>query len=122
MNKIKINVKTNFLPDLSKIEKSIYYFLYEISIKNESNNKVKLISRHWNIYNSYGEVKKIDGEGVIGQKPVIDSGEIFTYNSYCPINTAFGSMDGFYTMTDHEKNIFKVKIPEFSLILPDMIN
>ena len=68
-------------------------------------NKVKILSRHWSIYNSFGEIKKADGEGVIGLKPEINPGEEFKYKSFCPLNTNFGSMKGFYTLKDVDGNL-----------------
>ena len=121
-SKIKIRTQSNYVPKLSNKDDSLYYFLYTISIENVGDDKVKLLSRCWNISNGLGEYKRIKGEGVIGEKPVINPGEIFKYNSYCPLDTEFGSMHGYYVMKDEKNNIFKVKIPKFSLVLPNVIN
>ena len=122
MSEVIIKAKSMFRPELSNVDESSYCFEYEITIKNESNKKIKLLSRHWNIHNGFGELKEIDGEGVIGQKPTINPGENFIYKSYCPLNTKFGIMEGFYTLSDESGNLFKIKIPEFPLVLPDDIN
>ena len=121
-NEIKISAQSSYVPKLSNKKDSLYYFIYTISIKNSGENKVKLLSRYWNISNGLGELKKVEGEGVVGEKPVIHPGEIFKYNSYCPLDTEFGSMDGYYIMKDEKNNIFKVKIPKFLLVLPNVIN
>ena len=121
-NKIKITAQSNYVSKLSNKKDSLFYFMYTISIKNSGKNKVKLLSRCWNISNGLGEFKKVEGEGVIGEKPVISPGEIFKYNSYCPLDTEFGSMDGYYIMEDEKNNFFKVKIPKFLLVLPNIIN
>tara|TARA_B100000029_G_scaffold353900_1_gene346587 strand:- start:278 stop:649 length:372 start_codon:yes stop_codon:yes gene_type:complete len=122
INKINVRSVSNYIPKLSNKEDSLYYFLYSITIENIGENKVKLLSRCWNISNGLGEQKKVKGEGVIGQQPIIKPGEIFKYNSYCPLDTQFGFMDGYYMMKDEKNNIFKVKIPKFSLVLPNVIN
>ena len=120
--KIKIDSNSKFVPEISNINDSLYYFSYEISIQNKSGKKVKLLSRHWNIINGFGDNKQIDGEGVIGKKPIINPGEVFKYSSYCPLSTQYGTMNGFYTMKDESGEIFKVIIPKFSLYQPEVIN
>ena len=120
--KIKIDSNSKFVPEISNINDSLYYFSYEISIQNKSGKKVKLLSRHWNIINGFGDNKQIDGEGVIGKKPIINPGEVFKYSSYCPLSTQYGTMNGFYTMKDESGEIFKVIIPKFSLYQPEVVN
>ena len=121
-NNIKIDIKSEFVPELSNNEDSLFYFSYKVKIHNIGINKVQLLSRHWNIKDGLGREKAIDGEGVIGKKPIIDPGESYKYKSYCPLKTEFGSMDGFYTMKDEEGNLFKTSIPHFGLISPEKIN
>jgi len=122
IKKIKVDSISKFVPEISNTNDSLYYFSYEISIENKSRKKVKLLSRHWNIINGFGDNKQIDGEGVIGKKPTINPGEVFKYSSYCPLSTQYGTMNGFYTMKDESGDIFKVIIPKFSLYQPDVIN
>jgi len=121
-NNIKIDIKSQFVPELSNNEDSLFYFSYKVSISNLGLNKVQLLSRHWNIKDALGRKKIINGEGVIGQKPIIDPGKSYEYKSYCPLKTEYGSMNGFYTMKDEEGNLFKSIIPDFGLIAPDNIN
>ena len=121
-NNIKIDIKSEFVPELSNNEDSLFYFSYKVSIHNLGVNKVQLLSRHWNIKDGLGREKAINGEGVIGKKPIIDPGESYKYKSYCPLKTEFGSMNGFYTMKDEEGNLFKTSIPHFGLISPEKIN
>ena len=121
-NNIKINVASEFVPELSNNEDSLFYFSYKVSISNLGVNKVQLLSRHWNIKDALGREKVIDGEGVIGKKPIIDPGQSYEYKSYCPLKTEYGSMDGFYTMKDEKGKLFKSIIPDLGLISPDIIN
>ena len=122
MSEISVKAKSLFKPELSNIDESNYCFEYEISIINKSKKQIKVLSRHWNIHNGFGELKEIDGEGVVGQKPIIEPGENFIYKSYCPLNTKFGLMKGFYTLSDENGKLFKINIPEFPLVLPGDIN
>ena len=121
-NNIKIDIKSQFVPELSNNEDSLFYFSYKVSISNLGLNKVQLLSRHWNIKDALGRKKIINGEGVIGKKPIIDPGKSYEYKSYCPLKTEYGAMNGFYTMKDEEGNLFKSIIPDFGLIAPDNIN
>ena len=122
MNDVKINAFSQYLPELSNKDDSSFYYLYKISIENRGLKKIKLLSRHWNIINALGKLKQVDGDGVVGEHPIINPGEVFKYESYCPLETEFGSMSGFYTMKDEDGDIFKVKIPEFPLVLKNIIN
>ena len=121
-NNIKIDIHSEFIPELSNNEDSLFYFSYKVSIYNLGVNRVQLLSRHWNIKDGLGKEKRINGEGVIGKKPIIDPGKSYKYKSYCPLKTEFGSMNGFYTMKDEEGNLFKTLIPHFGLISPEKIN
>ena len=39
-----------------------------------------------------------DGEGVVGEQPVLAPGKSHDYVSGCPLATPFGSMEGFHTL------------------------
>ena len=121
-NNVSVKAKSKYISELSNIEDSNFYYLYEISIENKGEKRVKLLSRHWDIYNALGEQKEVDGDGVVGENPIIKPGEIYKYKSYCPLSTEFGCMSGFYTMKDEDGEIFKVNIPEFPLVLKKIIN
>ena len=117
-----VNAVSEYVPELSKQNDSNYYYLYEVTIQNKSRKKIKLLSRHWDISDGSGNKKKIDGDGVVGKNPIINPGEMFKYKSYCPLKTEFGFMSGFYTMKNEDGEIFKVLIPEFPLVLNNVIN
>ncbi|GLR17944.1 Co2+/Mg2+ efflux protein ApaG [Portibacter lacus] len=98
-------------PHLSKFVHS-----YHIKIENQSEMVVQLISRHWFIVNGFGEVREVEGVGVIGKQPVIGPGEFYEYDSWSPINTEIGKMYGSFTMLNvGENQIFEVEVPEFKL-------
>ena len=122
MNDLKIVSKSKFIPELSDIEKSIFLFSYKIKIINNGNKQVQLMSRHWDIEDSSGITKKVDGQGVVGEQPIIDAGSFFEYRSFCPLSTSFGYMEGFYTLKEKGGDLFKVSIPKFGLIPPNYIN
>ena len=120
---IDINVCCEFITEKSEEEKSLFLFKYDVSIHNNTVNNVQLLSRHWKIIDALGNVQTVNGEGVIGKKPIINPGLSFNYSSYCPLKTEFGKMEGSYTFEDKNTGeLFEIKIPEFSLITKKNIN
>ena len=120
--KIKIKSQSAFLSGQSDIKRSIYFFSYKINIINLSNESIKLLTRHWDIKDANGKINVIEGDGVIGEYPIIKSNDSYNYKSFCPLKTEFGSMRGFYTFSNDNGDIIKSIIPEFSLIAPSYIN
>lgn len=116
MHNVLVHVMPHYMQEESSSEKNRYVFSYTVSISNETNHDVQLVSRHWIITN--GETLKtqeVRGDGVIGQKPVIAPGDSYTYTSGTIMESPVGTMQGFYTMQDHEGNLFDVEIPVFTL-------
>jgi ApaG protein len=96
---------------------------YFVTITNQSKDSVQLTSRHWRIKDSLNRTETVDGEGVIGKKPVLRPGESHTYQSGCLLNSPFGSMSGFYTMVNFTTTKqFRVIIPKFKLHAPFALN
>jgi ApaG protein len=120
---IKISVETRFQSEHSVAEHRHFLFSYRITIENNSEYTVQLISRHWEIYDSSSEHSEVDGEGVVGEQPVLESGEVFEYESACSLTTDMGKMSGKYLMErKFDKALFYVTIPEFELIVPQRLN
>jgi len=120
---IKISVDTKFQSEHSVVDHSHYLFSYHITIENKSEYTVQLLSRHWDIFDSTGEHSMVDGEGVIGEQPILEPGEVFEYESACSLNSEMGRMSGTYLMERKiDKSRFKVIIPEFELIVPCRLN
>jgi ApaG protein len=111
---VKITVKTRYESMHSNPLNSHHLFSYHITIENLNDFPIRLIRRHWDIYDSAGEFNVVDGEGVVGQQPVIEPFEFYTYNSGCNLKSDFGKMSGYYVMQRQEEiESFKVEIPEF---------
>lgn len=120
---IKISVVTSFKPEFSRLEGNLYYFDYRISIENRNPFSVKLLTREWFIYDSLAAPKYVSGEGVVGQQPVLEPGEIYTYSSGCDLNSEIGYMTGHYVFKNMENNAeFPVLIPKFELVFPAKLN
>jgi len=120
---IKISVYTSFEGTYFKNYKIHFAFSYEITIENHSKDSVQLISRHWEIFDSLNDIEIVDGEGVIGKKPVLKPGEIHTYTSGCLLASPFGAMRGHFNMVNFTstKN-FRVIVPTFRLSAPFALN
>jgi ApaG protein len=121
---IFIGVETEFLPQQSDSMQFNFVFMYTILIENKSNDIVQLIKRKWEIADSNGDKRIVEGEGVIGEKPILLPNEKYTYSSGCNLASDYGIMKGEYTLLNMTNNNteFKVKIPEFKLITPFKLN
>jgi len=111
---IKISVKTRYEEEYSSPHNFYFLFSYHITIENLNDFPVKLLHRHWDIYDSAGEFNIVDGEGVVGQQPIIEPNQSYSYNSGCNLRSDFGKMSGYYVMQVPDKSShFHVDIPEF---------
>jgi ApaG protein len=120
---IKISVLTSFEGTYFKNHKIHFAFSYEIKIENHSKDSVQLMSRHWEISDSLNDPEIVDGEGVIGKKPVIKPGEFHTYNSGCLLSSPYGCMKGYFSMINFTSTRnFKVIVPTFRLCAPFALN
>lgn len=120
---IKVSVETNFEGMFLKENVMQYAFSYEVTIENQSASKVQLISRFWEIKDCLGEPHTVIGEGVIGKKPILEPGEVHTYESGCILKGPFGAMKGHYVMKNFRNSTsFKVAIPLFKLKATHALN
>lgn len=100
-----------------------YAFGYTITIENLSKDAVQLVARHWDIFDALKDIETIDGEGVIGRKPVIKPGKSHTYSSGCLLASPIGAMKGHYEMVNFTTSEeFEVEIPTFKFAAPFAIN
>ena len=120
---IKVSVQTNFEGTFFKNYKMHYAFGYTITIENQSQETVQLTGRHWDIYDSLKEMETVDGEGVIGKKPVIQPGKSHTYSSGCLLTSPIGAMKGYFHMVDFTStDEFQVEVPNFKFAAPFALN
>jgi ApaG protein len=114
-----VRVSPYFLPDQSDPEDRRWVWGYDVEIENHGAEVVQLISRHWVITDALGRIEEVEGDGVVGEQPVLKPGEAFRYTSGCPLTTASGVMEGEYRMVTSDGETFEALIPPFSLDLPD---
>jgi ApaG protein len=119
---IRIHVRSEYIPERSAPPRHQWFFAYRIRIANEGAEAIQLLTRHWVITNASGHVEEVNGEGVVGEQPVIEPGEAFEYTSGCPLTTPFGSMYGEYQMVNRNGEQFDVAIPAFVLRVPGSMN
>ena len=112
----EIEVQTSYLNSELTTDDRKYLFSYNITIKNNSDEWAKLISRHWIIIDADGNSEEVRGEGVIGYQPEFPANSSFTYTSYCPLQTPWGTMEGEFTMQRKDNSFFNIKIKRFFLI------
>ncbi|MGF7232832.1 Co2+/Mg2+ efflux protein ApaG [Arachidicoccus sp.] len=120
---IKINVETFYQPDQSNALQQEHLFAYRITIENHNTFTVRLLSRHWYIFDSNGTRQEVEGEGVIGAQPYIETEDSFQYVSGVNLASEMGRMHGEYTMENQAtKQLFTVLIPAFDLMVPGKMN
>ncbi|GAA4459728.1 Co2+/Mg2+ efflux protein ApaG [Nibrella saemangeumensis] len=120
---IKVSVKTEYQSEYSSPLQAHYVFTYRITIENASENTIQLLRRHWLIYDSNGSVREVEGEGVVGQQPVLEPGEVHEYVSGCNLRSSMGKMVGTYLIERvMDGKRVRVAIPEFMMVVPYKLN
>ena len=116
---VRVTVRTYYLADQSEPERGHYAWAYRVTIGNEGRQAVQLLKRTWQITDAQGRTQRVHGDGVVGERPVLDPGESFEYTSGTPLATPSGFMRGTYHMVVAETGEgFDVAIPGFSLDSP----
>lgn len=120
---IRITIETQFVGTLQKDHGRGFAFSYHITIENQSKDSVQLNSRFWRIKDALNDTETVEGEGVIGKKPVLKPGDTHTYRSGCMLASPFGAMSGFFNMINFTSTRrFRVIIPSFKLSAPFALN
>jgi len=120
---IKVSVETEYQPAYSSPSQYHYVFTYRITIENQSENTIQLLRRHWHIHDAGFSPREVEGEGVVGQQPVLEPGQAHQYVSGCNLKSGIGKMVGTYLMERIvDGTRVEVNIPEFSMIAPLRLN
>jgi len=115
---ITVRVAASFLPEQSQVAAGRWFWAYHIRIENHGEDAVRLVTRHWRITDADGRVSLVDGEGVVGEQPLLGPGESHDYVSGCPLETPHGSMEGYYGFIHADGTMFEAAIPFFPLAAP----
>src|SRR5215468_9707147 len=115
---IRVEVQSMYMPERSVPKEGQYLFEYHVRISNVGAETAQLVSREWIITNADGEVERVKGPGVVGEKPTLAPGAHFEYTSFCPLKTHVGSMQGSYQMVTQDGTRFDAAISAFTLAVP----
>ncbi len=119
---IRVRVQTQYAPERSQPAAGIYFFIYTVTLTNEGTAIAQLKSRHWIITDGNEQVEEVRGPGVVGETPVLEPGQRFTYSSGCMLKTQYGTMRGTYQMVRPDGRAFDAEIAPFVLALPHAVN
>ena len=135
MPEVIVTVKPQYIEAQSTPAEQRFIFAYHVDIYNPSHHPVQLLTRHWSITDGDGQLQEIEGDGVVGETPIIAPGDSYQYSSGAVLSTQVGSMSGHYGMRlcleaeddisddaleDHL--IFNASIPVFTLAVPSALN
>ena len=115
---VTVRVSVSYLPEQSEPRRGRWFWAYHVRIENGGDGPVQLLTRHWIITDGRGARHMVEGEGVVGEQPLIEPGASFDYVSGCPLATPTGAMQGSYRMAAGGGERFEVEIPRFQLIAP----
>ncbi|HSJ69953.1 MAG TPA: Co2+/Mg2+ efflux protein ApaG [Anditalea sp.] len=114
---IKVSISANYQADFSSPHQHHYVFTYKVMIENSSKSTIQLISRKWEIFDAGELLKTVEGEGVVGNQPILEPGQTHSYVSGCNLKSGLGKMRGSYFMERVvDGKTIEVQIPEFQLI------
>ncbi|MBW8879050.1 MAG: Co2+/Mg2+ efflux protein ApaG [Acidobacteria bacterium] len=119
---IRVQVETFYDEERSSPQENYYFFSYHVRISNVGRETAQLVSREWYITDGNGDTQRVQGPGVVGEKPVLAPGEEFEYTSFCPLTTPVGAMQGTYRMVLQNGDSFDAEIAPFSLAVPHAVN
>lgn len=115
---VTVRVAVTFMPDQSRIASERWFWVYHIRLENGRDDRIQLRTRHWRITDGHGMVSLVDGEGVVGETPVLEPGATHDYVSGCELTTRNGTMEGHYGFARDDGSLFEVAIPFFPLAAP----
>lgn len=119
---VRVVVHSRYEEDHSSPADDHYIFSYQVTISNEGDAALQLISRRWEITDGDGNREVVEGPGVVGQQPTLEPGESYEYGSFCPLPTPIGVMQGTYWMVLPDGDSFEAEIAPFTLALPGAVN
>jgi ApaG protein len=117
-----VSAVSQYIPERSNRKIPVFFFAYWVSITNKGIKPAQLLSRYWHITDADGRINEVNGEGIVGKQPHFEPGGNFEYNSFCPLPTEFGFMQGHYDMVSEDEACFQIDIPQFRLSIPNSAN
>ena len=115
---IRVTARPLFSLEQSALADGEFVFFYQIRMENLGEQAAQLLFRHWRIHDAGGEDQEVDGEGVVGEQPLLTPGQAHEYQSFCVLSSPAGFMEGYYTFVRPDGSRFRVAIPRFQLEAP----
>lgn len=122
LDNVSVNVVVRYVQAQSVPSKKRFVFAYTITISNDSDETIQLISRHWRITDAHDQLQEVRGMGVVGEQPTLAPGVSYTYTSGVVIETMTGVMEGSYQMKREDGTSFSCPIPMFALVTPQALH
>lgn len=126
---IRVSAESLYQRAYSVPAKRQFVYAYRIQIENTGSTPVQLLSRTWEVIAGTGDRRVVEGEGVVGQQPVIMPGQAHEYTSWVQFETPIGAMCGSYLMQRMERmerfntgELFEVEVPKFMHVAPEVLN
>ncbi|MBN7817200.1 Co2+/Mg2+ efflux protein ApaG [Algoriphagus pacificus] len=114
---IQVSVEVTYQAEFSSPHQHHYVFTYKVTIQNKSPYTVQLLKRKWEIFDAAESPKIVEGDGVVGQQPILETGESHSYVSGCNLKSGLGKMKGIYYMEKlFDGKSIEVVVPEFQMI------
>lgn len=115
---IRVTVHPFYLPEQSRPMLRRHVFVYRIRIENVGDQAAQLVWRHWYVHDEAAGDSEVEGEGVVGEQPLLSPGDVHEYQSFCVLEGIEGSMEGYYEFVRPDGTRFRAAIPRFHLRLP----
>jgi ApaG protein len=112
---MRITVRPVYLRDQSRPAQRQFVFAYHVRIENVGPQAAQLLSRRWLIHDDIGEDTEVEGEGVVGEQPTINPGNVHEYRSFCVLKSPKGHMEGQYYFVRADETTFEAQVPRFFL-------
>ncbi|MBN8246493.1 MAG: ApaG domain [Verrucomicrobia bacterium] len=93
-------------------------FVYFLTIRNGSDTTVTIRGRKWVVTHEDGGQVVVEGDGVVGQHPVIPPGRSFSYNSFHTISGQAACAEGAFLAVDDSGRAVMTRIRPFRLQVP----
>lgn len=120
---VSVSVETKYIPRISSPLLDSFVFSYEITIVNQNDFPIQLMRRFWDVFDSSGYCREIEGAGVVGEQPIIQPQQVFTYSSACDLRSPRGKMSGYFTMRQLDnQQLFIARVPDFQMEVPFILN
>ena len=116
---IEITISPEYLAEQSDPAEGVFSYSYTVNMRNGGSDAVQLINRHWIVLSGGVQIADVKGEGVVGEQPVLEPGEDYSYTSWTTVVNPVGSMSGSYTFYSESGEFFDVEVPQFELLYVD---